>query len=141
MGCDIHLYAEIKQDGKWVSADKWSADPWDDGDAQCVEIKWNDRLYNGRNYALFGVLAGVRDRSQLLISRPRGLPKDISLEVRKRSDDYGSDGHSHSWLTLAELLAYDWSECERIEGWRQALSKLQKLGDPNAVRIVFFFDN
>lgn len=27
------------------------------------------------------------------------------------------DGHSHSWLTVAEILAYDWTQTTQLQGW------------------------
>ena len=35
--------------------------------------------------------------------QPKGLPIDI---VAARSEQWDGDGHSHSWLTLAELKGY-----------------------------------
>lgn len=147
MGCDIHFYVEKKEDGKWVSADKWTVDPWNEGDPSYVDVKWEDSFYHDRNYALFGVLARVRDRSVTPIAKPRGLPEDVSPEVEARSDYYGVDGHSHSWLTLAELLAYNWQDAMSSpysflgRFVDETLPKLQALGEPEGVRIVFWFDN
>lgn len=75
------------------------AGPWDD-----------DYSLTDRNYMLFSVLADVRNYSDRVkpIDLPRGLPDDVSLEVKRKSDYDGVDGHSHSWLTLRELLDYDW---------------------------------
>lgn len=87
MGCDIHLYIEKKIDEK-----EW------------VYIGESD--YNGRDYELFGFMAGVRGSQQYF--KQKGLPDDISSGVRKICVDYGSDGHSHSWLTLEELQSVDW---------------------------------
>lgn len=120
MGCDIHLYVERKVDGKWVSADMWKPDPDTDeeegGPRMIVERA--DRFYKGRNYDLFGMLANVRNGRGFAgcvtgtgfepISMPKGLPEDVSPEVKAESDCWNGDGHSHSWLTLAELKAYDW---------------------------------
>jgi len=87
--------------------------------------------YSGRNYVLFGVLADVRNgvgfagidtgNAVTPISLPRGFPDDMSEGARallgdNRYDDDGDDSlddiwlgdHSFSWLTLDELLAYDW---------------------------------
>jgi len=54
MGCDIHFYVEIKNDDdKWVSADKWSKDPYECGDDD-IGVKWDDRFYAGpRPYCVF----------------------------------------------------------------------------------------
>lgn len=44
----------------------------------------------------------------LAISAPRGVPADASRTYRAVVAHWAEDGHSHSWLTLAELLGYDW---------------------------------
>jgi hypothetical protein len=67
-------------------------------------------LYVERDYELFSVLAGVRGDAPA-ISQPRGVPKDASSAFRgfakQISEELPGAVHSHSWLTLAELLAYD----------------------------------
>ena len=127
MGCDIHFYVEKKSqiDGKWESMDTFFPD--EDG----YLSQYNDDLpwghpnkctafYNGRNYNLFAILADVRngvgfagcDTGNRLvpISKPKGLPSNVSSETRSCSNRYGGDGHSHSYLTVAELMAYDWTQ-------------------------------
>lgn len=66
---------------------------------------------NGRGFA--GVKTGDGFNP---ISEPRGLPVDVSAVVRSQSDSYGIDGHSHSFLTVAELLAYDWAQTSTLQG-------------------------
>ena len=59
----------------------------------------------GRNYTVFALLADVRNGYGLdPIVDPRGLPKDVSKEIKDESDEWGVDGHSHSHLTLKELM-------------------------------------
>lgn len=112
MGCDIHFYVEKKIKGKWVSADEWEKD--EDG---YEDVKYQSRFYSGRNYALFSILAGVRNYSDLpAISQPRGVPEDASRKYKKKVKSYGSDGHSHSYFTLAELLNYNWAATYKCEG-------------------------
>lgn len=95
MGCDIHLYVEVREDGQWVN-------------------KPLRHTYDGRNYNLFAILAGVRNRHDILpISDPRGLPPDVSKEVEGEADG----DHSHSWLTLAELMAFDWTQTAKLSGF------------------------
>ena len=59
MGCDIHCYIEYKS-------------PDTDG--------WSDfgRINPGRNYDLFGKLAGVRRIEVTPVVEPRGLPEDVA---------------------------------------------------------------
>ena len=111
MGCDIHTYVEVKRNvnslEKWTTADyykknRYYADYPDEGKQYEVV-----HIYDDRNYGLFSLLADVRNYSNNEpISQPKGLPEDCCDEIRKESDDYGCDGHSHSYFTLKELKDY-----------------------------------
>jgi len=111
MGCDIHLYVEKKSvDGQWICVAK---------DA-----------YGGRNYNLFSILADVRNGRGFAgcktgegfnpISKPKGLPADVSAVVQEESDGWSGDGHSHSYLTLSEILGFDWTQTTQLQGWVSA---------------------
>ena len=103
MGCDIHLYKEKHVEGKWITADKWTAFDYGD-DEKGVEVRWQDR-FTDRNYMLFGLLAaGVRERHEYSF-QPRGWPYDACAELAAECERYGEDGHSHSYLYLFELKA------------------------------------
>lgn len=99
MGADIHAAVERLVGGRW---------------------KFAGPLELGRNYDLFAVMAGVRGEHEP-ISQARGLPIDVdptSCSVDGcgvLADECGAGPgyhdlgeHSHSWLTLAELRAFDW---------------------------------
>lgn len=69
-----------------------------------------------RNYDLFALLADVRngygfagtprgDRIEPL-SPPRGVPSDASYQWLAEVDSWDVDMHSHTWFTLAELIAF-----------------------------------
>lgn len=113
MGCDIH--AVIERRTTYGNRYEWlnSGDP---------DI--------GRNYEMFAVLAGVRNHHDVEpIAEPRGLPacegwgepySDGSRWLRftdweerpcsyivEKAESYGLDMHSASWLTLAEIKAFD----------------------------------
>jgi hypothetical protein len=122
MGCDIHLYVEVKQgDGTWKAADEWITD--EDG---WLHVPYGKKYYDERNYDLFAILADVRNGRGFAgiktgegfnpISLPKGLPEDVSPQVKKCSDNWGVDGHSHSWHTIADLLAYDWNQTTTLRG-------------------------
>ncbi len=114
MGCDIHLFAEKRIGGKWVTAETWIPD--EDADGR-MGVPYAKRIYTERNYDFFALLAGVRNYSVITpMVEPRGLPSDVCTEVRAESDAYGVDGHTHSWLTLAELLAFDWTQTFEATG-------------------------
>jgi hypothetical protein len=134
MGCDIHLYAEmievvetgdisvgrpisvrdgdgfkrISEGSGGTSTRRWvSVCPLEeDGSDEEVYLQM-DSPYHGRNYMLFAWLADVRNTTYgdvPVLSEPRGLPIDVSEEIRKLSNQIGIDGHSHSWYLVSEIL-------------------------------------
>lgn len=159
MGCDIHLFAEklvtpkwwqFWKKLKWISIDKYTpnSDFGEYDNEPELHIEPESRFYSGRNYNLFCALAGVRRYMFIgeaaIVSNPKGLPVDCCEEIKEESRKCGSDGHSHSWNTLAELEAFDWSEygttCDRFK--EKVFHKLREhSNDPHKVRIVYFFDN
>jgi hypothetical protein len=153
MGCDIHCFAEKYRWGKWVKIGEVFDNPFHD--PTFPRSSWNSRKtaqpYSERNYYMFSILANVRnDWGIIPIAMPKGFPVDVSSDVWNYSNDkYGRDGHSHSWLTVDELLAYDWYRTITIDRvpmtYRDLASpnilfyNLRKVGQKK-VRIVFFFD-
>lgn len=151
MGCDIHVVAEFRIDGKWKVVDK----PIFAGDA--YDIKMGEPLivepFGWRSYAMFAFFAGVRnDGTVIPLAEPRGLPDDACDDTRyDLADDYG-DLHSTSWLSLRELIDADFGRHFPTEFWKhegiplgdlyfEHLETLKTLGKPDDVRIVFAFDN
>lgn len=164
MGCDIHMAVEVRRNGKWERAlppeharvpceveEARRGDPWS---VRRAEVEW----FTDRRYALFGALAGVRNYDVSPIAEPRGLPNDVSEEVRKLATyDYDNPGdvqlgdHSFTWLTLDEVLAYDWNQKmpdgAPLRDWcgdffTRFVPALKELdADPRNVRLVFGFDN
>jgi hypothetical protein len=127
MGCDIHLKVERRVNGKWECVESLSPRPcsWCDGAGHyknrpldkcysCSGSGAQSGPYRDRNYTVFSVLAGVRNDGYVKpIATPRGLPDGIA-------DDGEYGDHSFSWLTLAELRAYDWHQSIHDEGWVDA---------------------
>ena len=107
MGTDIHMYVEVRQKGEWK-----------------LYGGKND-FYDGRNYALFAILANVRNgygfagcdtgNGFVPISTPRGLPDNVDNEILEYSW-----GHSHSWLLLSEILAHNWEQRTKLRGFVQS---------------------
>lgn len=94
MGCNIHAWGE-----KQLPTTEW------------VPVKLEPQIFDWRSYSLFGFLADVRNYSNVTpIAPPRGLPEALSKEVKDASDDWDSDGHAHSYLTLAELEAFNYDQ-------------------------------
>lgn len=143
MGADIHAVVQVRKDDRWETVpppadllDKYSEPPWEE-----------------RSYVAFGILAGVRDRDVQPIAEPRGLPEDVDIDEDADSAGPMLDGrwlgeHSHSWVTAAELSAYDlsgeygdWGTVGEVSGIPRWLPHLLTLGAPEDVRLVFDFDS
>lgn len=157
MGCDIHICAERKdQNGKWTR----------------VSLPEYEIVLEERVYAWFAFLADVRNYGAVTpISEPRGIPEDASESTKEAHAQWDVDAHSASWLTLNELIDFDYEQgtedrrvtrtlpsgllhggctCEPGQGKSMALGEylgeaffkgLQQLQTAGAERIVFWFDN
>lgn len=186
MGADIHSFAEVRINGKWIKIE------------EPIFPEYNRNTiepFGWRSYRIFGFLADVRNYSQSpVIMEPRGLPDDSeylnspspyaynvnpmsgdSIPVHER-ETVKSDvqGYGCSYLTLKELLDYDYDRqmedrryseqigpnsfdgsatCEPGQGKMMTITEflgdgffehitiLQTLGEPEDVRIVFWFDS
>lgn len=105
MGVDIHVFVESydKQSGKWEN--------------ECMyDGKTYKRIpvYDGRDYGLFGILAGVRSNYGSLVES-RGVPDDLSDEVSKEWGN-GDCFFGATWYDYCELDAYVYSlvSCAKI---------------------------
>jgi hypothetical protein len=98
MGCDIHLYIEYK-----------SKKPRYDG----RESNWasfGNRINPGRNYAMFGLMANVRncysDGKLPVLVEPRGMPDDVYYSTADDNRMYISEDECENYVTM-----------ETAEGW------------------------
>ena len=151
MGCDIHMNLEYSL---W----NFSEGKFDSSLALNV----------GRDYTLFGLLAGVRGDSYNEIAPPRGVPEDIvhdtalryTLDAEEHKDypwfkewtgemkgrGWHPDWHTASWLTPDELDEV----CRRYSNIGRGITNdLTFLRDVvrsaknnyKSARVVFWFDN
>ena len=127
MGCDIHSFAEVRRDGKWQRV----MDPYFKNYGENLTTE----PFGWRSYGTFAFLAGVRNYSVVTpLSEPKGMPDDsewlnsphqyayennpmngelIPYEERETNKQYVSEDlnyHSHSYLTLKELIDFDYSQ-------------------------------
>lgn len=139
MGCDIHMWAEVKREGdeKWWAVGRVFQNSWHRegepslqcrfgaGDTYSTNDPLTDHPYDGRNYNLFGILANVRNGygfagvdtgdAFVPIAKPRGIPEDAS-DFYRWECDHGM-GHTPSWLSLHELVECDWSRTTKHRGF------------------------
>lgn len=127
MGADIHGYVEMFDGERW----SWNGGDLFVDDSPGHGSSWTCEPFD-RSYALFGFLAGVRNHDVPQIHPCRGLPDNLSPELRKKFgftypadcthaapdrwgrstcsciyDDEGLFGHS--WATGVELIGYDFT--------------------------------
>jgi hypothetical protein len=124
MGTDIHCALEIRKGGKWIAQmqrneyfGKWKDEPE-------MTAKFD---VGGRDYDLFAILGNVRNGHGFagcdtgdgfnFITDLRGIPADASSQAI----DALSHEHSASWVTVAELLAFDWTQTTVHRGWVTAV--------------------
>lgn len=158
MGCDIHWHSETKKDGQW-ECDQAASFAIEDEGTPDAYVSMDDFPDRGRDYWLFGLLQpGVRSTWDWSFPE-RDAPDDLSSEVKQRIESYGQDGHSHGYVTRAELQAkleeLRIKRAEHLimpssdtEALHHHISRInQLLSDLNAdvpdtdQRIVFWFDN
>lgn len=179
MGADIEIWTEIrnKKTGKWIRFEEeyFSVSDWERKTFNKIKAKYP---FDWRSYSMFGFLADVRNYSECeCISEPKGLPTDSEYLnedgyysggggwgsndiTKKREIETDGMSHSFSYLTLRELLEFDYAKKfvdqrdntdtylkeithrEHLGGmFFVHLEELKQLGEPDDVRIVFFFDN
>lgn len=120
MGTDIHCFVEKRnKKGDWEQITGFETS-WGTDEVSPLE---------NRNYDMFAVLAGVRNGVGFAgvrtgepvepISKPRGLPYDISDEVFKELD-HEDWIYDTSWLTVQDLLNYDIDKVKKHEGFVSA---------------------
>lgn len=159
MGTDIHLYVEHynKESKRWDSLSLYK---------KSSEDKFSPvDIYDGRDYELFDLLAGVRSMIAPFVL-PRGVPDDMSCEVFKAYGD-GQYYHTPTWYDWCELQAYERmmvnsckeitnveydddddanSLCKRLDGFMNDIEKVLNAYDiyypkPGDIRIVMWFDS
>lgn len=121
MGCDIHGWVEHKVGDRWIAV-----------------AKLKDR---NRNYRRFALLAKVRDYHGEGKKDPLGIPSDVSETAGYDIEQWGADGHSHSYMPLKDACEiFNETACEKSE-WPEDTFFDQEEEDVGKARLVFWFDN
>lgn len=164
MGCDIHMIAERRskydddKDG-WVPIltplfkNKRYRKNQALSDSNCP---YTFQPYDNRNYELFSVLADVRNGYDINpIAEAKGYPEDMHAVSKWLLDGWDYVHHSPTWLSLDEILAYDWKGTKSpsyvingtlADSCSDFLENMQMLREYAAkenceVRLVFGFDS
>lgn len=131
MGTDIHWFVERRatESGEWSLLD---------GDVPFYLSEESPLVYRGRNYELFGALAGVRGVQSRMLPL-RGLPSDVSPIVAACAAVDDGDCTAHSFAELAELQALQGKDfCDEV--FASVLGEMQRLATVAPVRAVYWFD-
>ena len=162
MGADIHMYLEKKlRNDEWATVQTFTPIS-----KKALGLETDNRydwmffIVEGRNYALFAKLAGVRGEGPT----PLGIPEDASPLFKEYARSWSADGHSHSWCTATDFVARFIDTLDDGDPIRKAYANwVLEGGHGNAVltfldnycgvrinegrdkaddyRFVFFFDN
>jgi len=134
MGCDIHIICEVKENGQWKlnkenifpNSDYYAALEYKKlAEERGEEYKIYDWQKNefqsypddNRSYNWFGVLANVRNEKFDFISEPKGVPDDCCEEWKELVEANQYDYHSHSYLSVKELIEFDWNKVYILSGY------------------------
>ena len=117
MGCDIHVAIQVLDGDVWTHVQYQVLWPFEvaEGQQPIPGVPLAPVELIARNYDLFGILAGVRSVQWDIVAPRRGWPEDFRAEDVPVDPKYPEEGprsmgeHSFTWLTLAELKAYDWT--------------------------------
>lgn len=137
MGTDIHMVLERKSGDKWIGIDTFL------GHTSALNKGYTWPEASERNYRRFAALASVRGDGP----KARGLPFDISDTSKLLVEDWGTDGHHHSWLPLDEaaqvFLQTDFNRPDEFARKHPSAYyfAIDSEGSAPAYRIVFWFDN
>jgi len=136
MGCDIHGFCEVKENGVWrLNTEKVFKNPYYLSDEELEKRKadnpdyekgeWQEDEFEahpdtGRNYDWFSILADVRNGRGFagvktgdgfdVIAQPRGVPKNATPEWMAEVDQWRDDMHSHSFLSVEDFDLFDWDQ-------------------------------
>ncbi|MFD9484112.1 hypothetical protein [Streptomyces sp. NPDC059991] len=101
MSTDIDGGIEFRHPG--AGTDYYEGEPW-----VCAMDLWP--LYDQSDYAAFGCLFGVRNYAGYRpLAAERGLPEDVSSQLRERLQPWVAEGHlsSATWILWSEIAALD----------------------------------
>lgn len=148
MATCIHVYSEYRSKGRWVATEQETYNEEKPNRFGWVNAAMR-RVPCPENYRFYGLLLDGARYSWPWSFPQKGMPEDVSEEVRNVCDSFGFEGYGHSHLTLKELvekyleLMVSGDEAKELLGYmRELIGSLPKhVENHNDIRIVFWFDN
>lgn len=148
MKTQIHVYSEVRHKQQWTATarETYTEDP-------PSRFGWIKVTMKGvscpEDYSFYGLLVKGARSSWPWSFEQRGMPEDVSEEIRNVCDSFGIDSYGHSHLTLKdlvekylELMVSGLQAKPQMVYLRQLIQSLSELSaDHTDIRIVFWFDN
>ncbi|WP_257265085.1 hypothetical protein, partial [Endozoicomonas sp. ONNA2] len=104
MGTDIHVYAEFRNNaGQWEVIPDY--EPFQDRNKKV--FSFFSEGFDSEDYNWLGFRIVY---PHPIINEPRGLPEDVSQFVKAESDEWGTGAFGRSWLSVDELVSYDYTK-------------------------------
>ena len=142
------MYSEYRENDKRTASEK---DTYNE--EQPNRFGWINasmkRIVCPEKYNLYGLLHDVARCSWPWSFPGKGMPDDVSEEIRNICDTFGFEGYGHGYLTLRELiekyleLLISGQEANELLAYvRELINDIPKhVENHSDVRIVFWFDN
>ncbi len=137
---EINTYVEVRNNGIWGMVEQPTfSHPYLEGLV--------DAPFSWLSTALVAFLGGFGlngSKEIKPISPPKGFPFDVSRYVSNEYTDADGLSHSMSYVSLKELIEFDYSSFYRDalgECFFKNIEELNALGEPESVRVVFWFDD
>lgn len=148
MSTCIHVYSEHRKDAEWVADEKATYN-------ENVPTKhgWINatmkRTPCAEKYPFYGLLVDGARASWPWSFEQRGMPQDVSEEIRNVCDSFGFEGYGHTHLTLRDLfekyleLLVSGQEASELKYYlRQLIRDVPRNAeDLEDIRIVLWFDS
>lgn len=131
----------------------WNIDGWleinetGDSDAWMVLVELDENLDAGldREYGILSSFFGVKAKeSEKAIAANRGLPENVSTEIRKHSDSCAGSVHGHTWINYQEIVDSDCQTDSLCDSWKTILACMARLaeeyGNENVRMVIWFYN-
>lgn len=144
----IHVYSEFKKNNEWIATERDTYNEERPNRFGWVNASMK-RIQCPEEYKFYGLLVDGARASYPWSFQPKGIPVDVSEEIRSVCDSFGFEGYGHSYLTLRELvekyleLLVLGKDAKELLGYLRELIEIlpRKVENHNDIRIVFWFDN
>lgn len=144
----IHVYSEYRENGQWVASEKDTYNEELPNRFGWINASMK-RVPCPETYFLYGLLYDGARCSWPWSFPGKGMPDDVSEEIRSVCDTFGFEGYAHSHLSLRELvekyleLLVSGKEAKELLAYmRELIAAIPKHVDNHSdVCIVFWFDS